>query len=71
MAIGKSQNLVTRSTYAAELLAAASSVDQSTPPLITMQEFAQGPLATLFEGNETEWRLFVRARSMHRRQVGV
>ena len=45
LAVGKSQNLVTRSTYAAELLAAAASADHATPLLISLQEFAHGPVA--------------------------
>ena len=44
MGTSKSQSLVTRSTYAAELLAAATATDHATPLMITLQEFSHGPL---------------------------
>ena len=45
MGMSKRQSLVTRSTYAAELLAAASATDHATPLMITLQEFATGPIS--------------------------
>ena len=40
----RSHKLVTRSTYAAELLGAAAGCDDALPVLVTLHEFVKGPL---------------------------